>query len=206
MQKSITFSQRVNTILALAIVFLLVLATNRIDQKHFETAQKAVNEVFKDRVLVQGYIFSISNTLRAKQLALTHGVSESKAYRANAEIDTLIKKFQDTRLTRTEAQLLSNFKTDFKKLKQLESAPSESVDTGSQNQILNAMQDKLESLSEIQIHESRSLTRGAQKSLDLSALLSNIELLFVIIIGVVLQILMFYRSKKIAQQSTQDKA
>ena len=54
---------RLNTIMALAVVFLMVLATNRIDQHHFETAQKTVNEVYKDRVMVQGYIYSIADCL-----------------------------------------------------------------------------------------------------------------------------------------------
>ncbi len=70
MTKSLNTARRINTILALAVVFLLVLATNRIDQHHFKTAQANMNEVFEDRVLVQDYIFSISRELHTRQLKL----------------------------------------------------------------------------------------------------------------------------------------
>ncbi len=80
MFKNLTLAKRVNAILALSIVFLLVLATNRIDQKHFNVAQNSVNEVYNDRIVVQDYIFSISNVLFNKRLALKDSLIDNTSF------------------------------------------------------------------------------------------------------------------------------
>ncbi len=66
---------------------------------------------------------------------------------------------------------------------------------------LTALQQNLLELSEIQVRESRRLTRESQKSLDVSNLLANLEIFFLIVIGIALQVLIFYKSKKLAKQS-----
>ncbi len=205
MNKKLSFANRINTILALAVVFLLVLATNRIDQHHFKTAQKSVNEVFKDRVLVQDYIFSMSNVLREKQLALydSSSVNVSSGSKQNAQIAGIISKFEATKLTPAESNLLWEFKGDFKALDKLENAVE--INFNSKEQIkerLLKLQSTLVALSEIQVHESRRLTQEAQKSLDVSNLLAKLEIFFLIVIGVAVQVLIFYKSKKLVRQES----
>lgn len=56
---------------------------------------------------------------------------------------------------------------------------------------LETMQANLLDLSEIQITESRDLTQNAQKSLDMSDLLSSLEIGFLIIIGIAIQFILF---------------
>ena len=68
------------------------------------------------------------------------------------------------------------------------------------NNRLNALQQNLLELSEIQVQESRRLTREAQKSLDVNDLLANLEIFFLIVIGIALQVLIFYKSKKLAKK------
>jgi len=110
---------RLNTIMALAVVFLMVLATNRIDQHHFETAQKTVNEVYKDRVMVQGYIYSIAEALHQKEL--NHLQEQNAAVQKwNTSINEYIASFEATKLTRSEAELLGRFKKEFKELEKME--------------------------------------------------------------------------------------
>lgn len=205
MGNSLNTARRINTILALAVVFLLVLATNRIDQHHFKTAQKSVSEVFNDRVLVQDYIFKISSLLRKKQLALSDSSSSyiRKRNQDNIQIESNIVKFENTRLTPSEHSVLRSFKEDFKALKSIEGSFSgtKSSKTYELKNLLKVLQAKLVELSEIQVEESRRLTREAQKSLDMSNLLANLEIFFLIVIGVVLQFLVFYKSKKLARKS-----
>ncbi|MDP5043483.1 MAG: hypothetical protein NWQ06_00720 [Leeuwenhoekiella sp.] len=201
MFKKISISKRVNAILALSIVFLLVLATNRIDRKHFEVAQNSVKEVYNDRVVVQDYIFSISNALFYKRLALKDSLVKLQRLKENENIRTLLLNFKETKLTIAEARNLDKLQANFDRLIQLESQYSQPVkDTvvlkGKISQTLEAMQVNLKELSEIQIRESRDLTFNAQKSLDFSELLSNLEILFLIITGIAIQFILFYRVKK----------
>ncbi|MGB3776566.1 MAG: hypothetical protein WA951_15015 [Leeuwenhoekiella sp.] len=198
MISNLPLAKRMNTVLALSVVFLLVLATNRIDQHHFETAQQSVNEVFEDRVLVQGYIFSISQSLQKKYIYLQNN-SDSKS-NLDSDIQGFIKLFENTKLTKTEAKLLKDFKADFRTLKAFENQNFEDVDYEIKMETkFKNLQNYLRELSEIQITESKNLTKNAQKSLDLSEFMANMEIITLIVIGILLQILIFYRSKKTQQ-------
>lgn len=201
MISNLPLAKRINTILALSVVFLLVLATNRIDQHHFETAQKSVNEVFEDRVLVQDYIFSISNMLAAKRLALKDSAISKKLLENNEKIAKLLSDFQNTKLTEKESNQLRGLQESFEKIQILEpqiiqqTANFERLKTETFN-ALDAMQDALVTLSKIQVHESENLMHSAQKSLNTSKLISTLEIGFLIVIGIVIQITLFYRVKK----------
>tara|TARA_B100001750_G_C15469860_1_gene579185 strand:+ start:448 stop:1101 length:654 start_codon:yes stop_codon:yes gene_type:complete len=203
MAKYLNTARRINTILALAVVFLLVLATNRIDQHHFKTVQNNMNEVFEDRVLVQDYIFSISNILRDQQLDLLNGTGAISETFKDEQISEIITKFESTKLTPAEQNLLKKFKQDYNKLVAMQDDPIKNADLQFKertNNRLNALQQNLLELSEIQVQESRRLTREAQKSLDVNDLLANLEIFFLIVIGIALQVLIFYKSKKLAKK------
>ncbi|MFD2825700.1 MCP four helix bundle domain-containing protein [Leeuwenhoekiella polynyae] len=201
MISNLPLAKRINTILALSVVFLLVLATNKIDQHHFETAQKSVNEVFEDRVLVQDYIFSISNMLAAKRLALKDSAISKKLLENNEKIAKLLSDFQNTKLTGKESSQLRGLQESFEKIQILEpqiiqqTANFERLKTEIFN-TLDTMQDALVTLSKIQVHESENLMHSAQKSLNTSKLISTLEIGFLIVIGIVIQITLFYRVKK----------
>lgn len=188
-------ARRIHTFLALLVVFLMVLATNRIDQHHFEKAQETVNEVFKDRVLVQGYIFSIAQALHEKELMLAQQ-TYNRSKTTNAAIEDLIADFETTKLTRSEAELLSQFKSDFVALQKLETRSVQPEMVAQQQRQITNLKEYLNKLSEIQITESRNLTTSAQKSLDMSNMIANFEIFFLICIGIALQIIVFYKAKK----------
>ena len=61
------FRQKFNLALALLAVFFLILATNLVDRRHFETAQEALTSVYEDRVVAQHYIFEISTIVYQKE-------------------------------------------------------------------------------------------------------------------------------------------
>jgi hypothetical protein len=61
---------------------------------------------------------------------------------------------------------------------------------------INIIKSDLIELSEIQIKESQSLTSIAQRSLDTNNLMSNLEIGFLVFIGLIIQFTIFYRVKK----------
>mgnify|MGYP000262379828 CR=1 FL=1 len=63
----LTTSQRIQIGLVLAMAFLLVLGSNRLDQRHFSTIQTTVNSVYKDRVVVQDFIYQLTNIFHKKE-------------------------------------------------------------------------------------------------------------------------------------------
>ncbi|MEZ7494318.1 hypothetical protein QO206_02395 [Leeuwenhoekiella aequorea] len=199
MSRKISISKRINAILALLIVFLLVLATNRIDQRNFDVARECVTEVYKDRVLVQGYIFSISNVITNKKLSLKDSSSQNFNPKENERIDQLLDNFEATKLTISEGNHLKKLRESFETLTKLEAQQNVTNSTDlkeKKDTTLKEMSASLIDLSKIQISASKDLTHSAQKSLEVSELLSNLEIIFLIITGIAIQFILFYRVRK----------
>jgi hypothetical protein len=197
MASNFTSYNRINIGLALTIVFLLVYATNRIDKNHFETVQNALITLHTDRVVAQDFIFEMNTIIYKKQL---HFIDESPTNihkSLNDEFYILIEGFSNTKLTPKEETIFDELQIDFDKLILLEKKYLEG--TAEKDAIinnLNIIKTDLIQLSEIQTSESKHLTSIAQKSLDTNNLISNFEIGFLILIGLLIQFTIFYRVKK----------
>lgn len=193
--KNITIYNRINMGLALTIVLLLVFATNRIDKKHFNTVQNAVTTLYTDRVVAQDFIYRMNTIVYQKHLDLLDKNSVNDTL--NKEFYLLLENFSKTKLTFKEATIFKRVKDDFEKLLLTEKKVSE----GQQDrklvvENLKIIKEDLITLSKIQTTESKQLTSLAQKSLDTNNLMSNFEIGFILLIGLLLQFTIFYRVKK----------
>lgn len=214
MSKKIKISNRINIVFALVAVFLLILGTNRIDQRHFETAQNAVNSLHNDRVVAQDYIYKLNNLIHKKPHFPQEG-SRASNQSINKEIETLITLFSKTKLTANEAKVFDNFKNDFYNLKALEAKyyanVTSDVASAKPQQLklkslfkgnLDALQTDLDNLALIQVSESKTITGNAQKSLDVSNLMSSMEIYFLLAVGIIILLVTFYRIDKGTKRST----
>ncbi|MGK0414650.1 MAG: hypothetical protein ACJA1B_002878 [Polaribacter sp.] len=195
MAKNITLYNRINIGLALTIVLLLVFATNRIDKRHFETVQNTITTLHTDRVVAQDFIYKMNTIIYQKQLLIL----DKSAKNSNLDKDfyILLENFEQTKRTKKEAEIFEKLKTDFDQLILKEKKVAEgSMQKDNLINSLNSIKIDLVRLSEIQISESKHLTSLAQKSLDTYNLMSNLEIGFIILIGLLLQYTIFYRVKK----------
>ena len=200
--------QRIQVGLILAMTFLLVLGSNRLDQKHFTRIQTTVNSVYKDRVVVQDFIYQLNNIFHQKELQLVQHKKLSENPSVNETVNGLLVDFGVTELTAKESQLLNELNRQFESLKrlenQLQNASEESIDNyrGQLVETLNAMGSTLDGLARIQLDESGQLTSVSNKSLGMNILLSKLEVGFMIIIGLAMLALIFYpvKSPQIAEE------
>uniref|UniRef100_UPI0040478E42 hypothetical protein n=1 Tax=Mariniflexile sp. TaxID=1979402 RepID=UPI0040478E42 len=192
MFKKISTSNRINIGFALLVVFLLVLATNRIDKRHFETVQHSLSTVYKDRVVAQDYIYRMNTILHKKEIQLLYSNSTNGRNAMNKEFQTLMDVFSTTKLTLKESKVFESLKENFKKLKIKEQ-------TSANKEVINyleSLRTDLNNLELIQVSESKQLTDIAQKSLNNNKLISQLEIGFLILVGVLFQFIIFYRVKK----------
>lgn len=192
MSKKIATSNRINIGFALLVVFLLVLATNRIDKRHFETVQNTLSTVYKDRVVAQDYVYQMNNIMYKKRLQLIDSSAVNNHDNLNKEFTTLIDVFATTELTRNELKTFNTLKHNFESLKTSESNanPKKRVEN------IEAIKTDLDNLALIQVSESKARIGVAQKSLDTNNLMSTLEIIFLILIGIIVQFAFFYRVKK----------
>lgn len=199
--KNYNFQQRFNLALALLAIFFLILATNLIDKRHFNTAQETLTSVYEDRVVAQHYIFEMSAIIHEKEKQYFKLKTLSNTEKDNQQLKELVTKFAATKLTPSEKKQFSSLKEH---LKILEKAAQKNQESNNQKSpiIFNNIKEDLRALAEIQLAEGKRRMHLAQKSLDTTNLLSNIELVLLVLVGIVIQFVIFYRVKKTSDEPT----
>lgn len=186
--------QRIQVGLILGIAFLLVFGSNRLDRRHFDTVQNTVNSVYKDRVVVQDFIYQLNKIFYHKELLLAQNQNIRHDQGQKQQIKHILEDFRATELTSKELGLLLELNDSFASLMEIEQA--ENKRTTSENHLLavnklNEIQNKLDGLAEIQLNESEQLTQLSNKSLDMNSLMSKLEISFLIIIGILMLALIY---------------
>ncbi len=110
MSAKTSLSNRVNIGLALFIVFLLVFATNRLDQRHFNTVQDTLTTIYSDRVVAQDYVYKMSNVMCKKHLKILDASLVYSQSNLNKEFAALIDVFSTTKFTSRELRTFEELK------------------------------------------------------------------------------------------------
>ncbi|MTI20232.1 hypothetical protein E1176_04295 [Fulvivirga sp. RKSG066] len=191
-----SLKEKVKIALALAVVFLLVLMTNTINKNHFAELQESFTSVYKDRLLVENYIYKLSHELNTKRVNLFNHVNASyNLTKANERIDALITNFENTLLTEDEAKLLDGFVEHVERLKQIETAYIKNDDDAATYRALqkqfNLLNNDLSLLSDIQLEEGERLLESSNNIVATNHWYAQLEIILLISIGLVIQALIF---------------
>ena len=199
-------AQKIRTGLALIVVFLLVLATNMIDNQHFATIQKSVESIYEDRLVAKGYLYKISRKLQIKRDVLRSSNSGNLLRlnaAANDSIQILVDRFAATKLTGEEAKRLESLRKNLQQLLTRETSLKGEVNLGDELPLSDDFEhyfakvtEDLDALSEIQLSEGRREKIISTRAVDTSNLISKIEIAFLILIGFLLQLLIFVKPLK----------
>lgn len=202
MFRGLTIMQRIPIVLTLLLAFALVLGSNRMDKRHFSEIDARVNSVYKDRVLVQGYIYELSNIFHYKELEIIQENELSDQAAINQKVDRLLSDFSLTQLTREESKELNELVALFDDLKENEQTIINTSNVSNNDarsaaaSTLQNINQTLDRLSDIQLEESDKLTILSKDSLRMITMLSSIEIIFLIIIGIITLVMIFYPVKE----------
>ena len=175
---------------SLAFVSILWLTGCSIDEpKQHIIGDEAVTETIRGLLLVLGN--DDSEIVRATITAL--------ANTGDPRIEELMEKFAGTKLTTSERRQFESLKEHLTTLERIETKYRENSINNKTHvipEIFKHIKNDLNDLAETQILESKSKMFLAQKSLNTTNLLSNLELGLLIIVGIAIQFVIFYRIKK----------
>ena len=186
-------------------VFLLVLATNKMDSSHFTIVQNSLSTVYEDRLLVKDYIYRISRQLQLKkELVDSNTPQASKISGVTSDsIEVLINKFLDTKLTESEARYLTSLQNKLDQLHQYErnvgenrSNSAEAPAPGEVETFFDKIFEDLDALSKIQLQESKREIIRSNRMIETNNLISRLEIGALIVIGVLVQLLLFFKPLK----------
>lgn len=192
---------KIKWVLGVSGVFLLILATNLIDKDNFARLEKTVDNIYNDRLLAKEVLLDITIKFHKKELAYSLNDStylQNQNGRINAEISKSLKIFNRLESTKKEKQILNSLKRNHNKLKKLESnlMPNDTLYTQECAEIFSAINNDIIELAAEQVREGKSQKFIASKAIEHVNLYSQIEIYFLVFLGILLQIIILYSPKK----------
>lgn len=182
---------------------------NLIERQSFRSISSTFTEVYNDRLVVEGYIFKISEKLFKIQKLVDHCdldydyskvVNEISQH--EKEILSLVGEFESTNLTEQEATYLTDFKKIIETDLNIKSYTLLYTDSSGVNkeqvkiydQKISRAQQDLDNLSKIQLEEGEKLISKAKVLINRSQIWAQFEVALLIILVVVMFLLLFRKS------------
>jgi hypothetical protein len=190
--------------LGLALILLLIVGKNQLEKKYVRDLGDTMSTVIEDRLLVEGYIYDLSNLLHHKQQLLSHcepaeGMALSgEIRRCDDVIGQVLTEYARTRLTDAESLHFTHLQFTLDKITGLEQYLLLPEAAGSiqaairkdlEGQYLQAGSD-LNALSAIQLAEGRSEHARSRRIVAGSSMLSHMEMILLIALGMMMQALL----------------
>ncbi|MCB0534487.1 MAG: MCP four helix bundle domain-containing protein [Lewinellaceae bacterium] len=216
MKWAFSIQQKFKAAALLAIVCVIILITNLLGRQHIDTLGSAFSSVYEDRLVVESYIYKLSNHLYQKKLMLDNCAGQSDAQRSthfgthDTAISDLLVDYEKTRLTEEEVVCFRDFKANVAALQNLEHQYFRNAADGPQRAETRSQieaqfataSSNLHQLSLIQLKEGKQLTDQSQRIVAGSSLLTSFEMAVLIAIAIILQVLVL-ASKPVVSRITQ---
>ncbi len=205
--------QKAQIAFLLAIILVGILVKNVMERNNVSELGDSFSSVYEDRLLVESYIYQLSNHLYQKKLIFDNCnvdgnlmTYQNQLEKHNNDISNLIKEYEKTKFTETESTFFQSFKNSIRKITFLETQYMMSA-LGKNNPELDeqfklAAAD-LQHLSTIQISEGKILSDQSKKIVAGSTILTQFELGMIVIIGLIIQALIF-ASQSLTPKVTQN--
>lgn len=210
MDSSVLKRKKVRAMLIIGVLLLLIYVKNLIERQAFKDISNTFTEVYNDRLVVEGYIFQISEKLFQIQKLVDHcdvGYDYSKVIDEIAGhekgILVIVEDFEATKLTQQEDGYLTDFKKiivndlsikNYNLLYSDSSGVNQSQVKLYDQKITQARKD-LENLSKIQMEEGEKLISKAKVQINRSQIWAQFEVALLIVLIIVIYILLFRKSE-----------
>lgn len=196
-----TLFNKLKWVLGILMVFVLIITTNLIDRNNFVRVRDAVSTIYEDRIIANDLIFDMQKLVHEKELAVTLSDSvflhtESPKY--NADLQALISRFEQTKLTPEEARVFEDLKTNLDVLYNYDVKTLQS-NLNYKSKIapkFAKVKANLDDLSKIQLREGRRQKAISKKAIDTVELFTDIEIYFLVFLAIVVQVIVMYNPKE----------
>ncbi|WP_020530026.1 hypothetical protein [Flexithrix dorotheae] len=192
---------KIKWVAGILLIFVIVLTTNLIDKDNFSRLRNSIVTIYEDRIIAYDLIFEISVLIQEKELAVA--MSDSSFFnknntKTNQSIQSLIDRYEQTKLTKEEGFTFDRLKKNLQILKGLETAYVESGYSNKEN-LLKTIDDivhNLYDLSKVQLKEGKRQMSLSQKTMDSIDLFTRVEIIFLVLMAVLIQIMVLYNPNK----------
>ena len=193
-------AQKTKIAISLTIVIVMVLATNFLNKRQFENLQDTFTSVYRDRLMAEIYIYQFATILNEKNHLFNEAdtFAYSRHQVLNDSIALLISDYEETMLTDEESVFFTQLKERLIQLSQIEGEYIHEIEV----QGISLSHDKIKAqyektltslalLSDIQRTEGKRLIDESRRIVSSGRVTLQIELMVLIVIGVLVQVLIF---------------
>jgi len=195
------FYNKIKWILGILLIFVLIIATNLIDKNNFVRVRDSVVTIYEDRLVANDLIFEMLESVHEKELALLRsdtGFFKTQNSKLNKNIQNLIIRFEETKLTTEEAKVFDDLKANIDNLIQAEGQfiDSNSTDNTKVVDQIDNLKENLHDLSKIQLNEGSRQMSISKNALETVELFTQIEIYIMVFLAIMIQIIVMYKPKE----------
>tara|TARA_R110000868_G_scaffold353985_4_gene615237 strand:- start:1375 stop:1974 length:600 start_codon:yes stop_codon:yes gene_type:complete len=196
-----TFYNKIKWVLGILMIFILILSTNLIDRKNFIRMKDSVVTIYEDRIIANDLIFEMSKSVHEKEIAvvLLDSVFFNQVnLKVNADFQSLISRFELTKLTAEEGKIFDELKNNIQSLIKAEDIFINSgfVNEAEVVKYISKIKYNLSGLSKIQLNEGRKQMSISKRAIDTVELFTQIEVSFLVFLAIIIQIIVMYQPKE----------
>ncbi|APU09669.1 chemotaxis protein [Cellulophaga lytica] len=195
------FYAKFKWILGILMIFVLIIMTNLIDKNNFVRVRDSVVTIYEDRLIANDLIFEKLKLVQEKEVAvktLDSTFYENRNFKVNDNLQSLISRFEETKLTSKEATVFNDFKSNVKVLQNAETKfiNSSYNSTSKVNSAINSLKTNLSDLSKIQLNEGSRQMSISKRAVDSVELFTQIEIYMLVFLAIIIQIVVMYNPKE----------
>jgi hypothetical protein len=188
---------KIRWVASILLVFFIVLMTNLIDRDNFDRLSQSVTTMYEEKIVGSDILFEMSTIIREQQIAVLTGdttLLESKHKQHDQELNLLIERYKQTKLTKNEKYLFNDLQEDLQSLNFLKSS-SDALPKQELLEEIDRINQCLFSLSKIQVEEGKRQFAESKSVKDTIDFYTQTEIIFLIVMAVLIQIVILYRPK-----------
>lgn len=208
MKWAFAVQRKIRLAIMLAALMLFIMIFSLLESYNVTRISKSFNSIYADRLIPAVDLYSISDHIHGKRNQLftylfTDNISRDEINKyileENATLDKLISKYENTYLVKAETNYLSSLKKnirDYRRDELLLIKTAEENKEAAKNLYLsttvhlyNDLNKDLMRLTQVQTEVGKELLKESQKSESSSGLISQLQFIIAIILGLVIMIL-----------------
>lgn len=191
MKWTYSIKNKVTASVLLVVVLGLVLLNNIDERQNSDKLRSAFETMYKDRMVVEGYIFDLSEKVHSIQSAIDSDAREDAKqeviYDKIAEIQSINKAYSQTYLTEKEASEFNLFTNAVSGMEN-HAARAEYAEC---KRLSSESLGLLYSLSKIQLAEADRVKKSSDSILNYGKTSSQFEMAVLIVIAIIIQAMVF---------------
>ena len=197
--------RKIRWVLGVLMVFFLVLATNLIDRRNFQTIQNSIDIIYEKQLISKNILLEISTLVHEK--AMANALEDTTFYNGrnqevDEEIDILFEEFEETDLAYKEQRTVRLCKEKLEQTAVLEQErmkdPAAFANGERGKELaweLERISEDLSNLSVIQLEEGRRQMKIGENAMSSIDMFTKLEIIFLIVMAVLVQVLILYSPK-----------